>query len=265
MKQSKVKEMLKNGEAVAVPEINHIFSPNLIEMLGTLGYECVWIDMEHSGLGYERLSELAIAARVTGMDVIVRISKGGYTSVIRPLETGVNGLVLPHCMSREEAREFVRMAKFTPLGLRGIGCGRDSCYGLTGFDNYLKQANEETLLVVQIEDKEAVDEVDGIAAVEGIDVLFIGPVDLSQSYGVPGQIEHPLIREAIKKVAAASKKYGKWWGHPAEPGRRMQEMLNNGAQFLNCTSEMSILLKGFRDVIEHSKREFNSNRGDSKV
>ncbi len=90
--------MLKKGNPVAVPEINHIFSPKIVEILGKLGYECVWIDMEHSVLGYERLAELTMAARISGMDVIVRIAKGGYTSVIKPLEAGANALVLPHCI-----------------------------------------------------------------------------------------------------------------------------------------------------------------------
>lgn len=264
MKRNKVKEMLKKGEAVAVPEVNHIFSPQLIEILGLLGYKCVWIDMEHSDLSYERLSELAMAARATGMDVIVRIAKGGYTSIIRPLELGANGLVLPHCISADEARQFVRMAKFTPLGLRGIGAGRDSNYGLVDLNGYLRDANEETLLIAQIEDKKAVDNVDSIAAIEEIDVLFIGHVDLSQSYGVVGELDHPLIQKAIEKVAFACKKYKKSWGLPVEPGERMQKILNKGAQFLNITSEMRILLDGFRIAIDNSRKEFSKHRAGEK-
>ena len=144
MKRNETKEILKRGEAVAVPEINRLFSPRLLEVLALSGYECVWIDMEHSDLSYECLSELVMAARSTGIDVIVRIAKGGYTSIIRPLELGVNGLVLPHCRSAEEARQFVQMAKFIPLGLRGIAAGRDSNYGLTDLKDYIKDANKET-------------------------------------------------------------------------------------------------------------------------
>lgn len=258
MKRNIVKEMLKRGEILAVPEVNRLFSPKLIEILALSGYECVWIDMEHSDLSYECLSELAMAARATGIDVIVRIVKGGYTSVIRPLELGVNGLVLPHCMSSDEARQFVQMAKFTPLGLRGIGAGRDSNYGLTDLKDYLKDANKETLLIVQIEDKEGVDNVDSIAAIEEIDVLFIGSVDLSQSYGVVGELDHPLIQKAIEKVALVCKKYKKSWGLPVEPGERMQNILDKGAQFLNITNETGVLLEGFRIAKENFRKQLVS-------
>jgi len=265
VKRNKVKEILKRGEAVAVPEVNRLFSPKLIEILALSGYECVWIDMEHSDLSYECLSELAMAARAMKMDVIVRIAKGGYTSVIRPLELGVNGLVLPHCRSAEEARQFVQMAKFTPLGLRGIGAGRDSNYGLTDLKNYIKDANKETLLIVQIEDKEGVDNVDNIAAVEEIDVLFIGPVDLSQSYRVVGELDHSLIQKAIEKVALVCKKYKKSWGLPVEPTESMQKMLDKGAQFLNITNEASVLLEGFRKAKENSRKEFRKHlKGEEK-
>lgn len=260
MKRNKVKEMLKRGEILAVPEVNRLFSPKLIEILALSGYECVWIDMEHSDLNYECLSELAMAARAMKMDVIVRIAKEGYTSIIRPLELGVNGLVLPHCMSSDETRQFVQMAKFTPLGLRGIGAGRDSNYGLTDLKNYIKDANKETLLIVQIEDKEGVDNIDSIAAVEEIDVLFIGPVDLSQSYGVVGKLNHPLIQKAIEKVAFACKKYKKSWGLPAEPTKSMQKMLDKGAQFLNITNETSVLLEGFRKAKENFRKQLSKHR-----
>src|SRR3972149_8459093 len=188
MKRNNVKEMLKKGKVVLVPEINRIFSPKIIEILGLLKYECVWIDMEHSELGLDQLSDMILAARVADVDVIVRIAKGGYNSVIRPLELGAGGLVLPHCMCADEAREFVRMAKFTPMGLRGMGAGRDSNYGLTRLNDYIRYANKETLLAVMVEDREAIASIDELAAVRGIDVLFIGPADLSQSYGVIGEL-----------------------------------------------------------------------------
>lgn len=258
MKQNKIKEKLKRGKAVMVPEINRIFSPKIVELLGLLKYECVWIDMEHSDLSYGRLSEMILAARVTDMDVIVRIAKGGYNSIIRTLEVGASGLVLPHCMSADEAKEFVRMAKFAPLGLRGIGAGRDSNYGLTTLNDYLKKANKETLLIVQIEDKEAVDEVDAIASVKGIDVLFIGPVDLSQSFGVVGKLDHHLMQQAIKRVSTACRKHGKGWGLPVKPGRDMQEMLKKGARFFNCATETGMILQGFQKVREDCKKYFSS-------
>ena len=246
MKENKVKALLKQGKPVMVPEINQIFSPRIIEILGILGFESVWIDMEHSDLTYDCLSGLCRTVCSKNMDVIVRIARNDYSSVVKLLEMGVNGLVLPHCLGAEDARRFVRMAKFAPLGLRGIGAGADSDYGIADISNFVKAANKETLLAVMIEDKEAIDEADNIAAVEGIDVLFIGPGDLTHSYGILGQTEHPLIRKAMGKVDDVCKKHKKAWGSIAEPGGRIERLLGLGAQFINITSEMSVLTEGFR-------------------
>lgn len=256
MKPSRIKNRLKRGEAVAMPSVDHILSAELVEMIGMLGYSCLWIDMEHSGLGYERLADLLRAARISGMDIIVRIVKGGYSNIIRPLELGANGLVLPHCKSAAEAREFVRMSKFAPLGLRGHGGGHDFCYGQMDLLEYVKQANEETFLIPQIEDKEAIEEIGDIAAVEGVDGLFVGPFDLSQSLGVTGQIEHPLIQNAFAAVAAACKKHGKWWGLPAGPGEALRQALAQGARLIHCTQDMKVLLEGFREALELSRADF---------
>jgi 4-hydroxy-2-oxoheptanedioate aldolase len=256
MKKNKVKEKLKKGLLVPVPEINHIFSPKVVEIIALAGYECVWIDMEHSVLTHERLADMTAAARPAGIDVIVRIAKGGYTSVIKTLEAGATGLVLPHCMSEAEAKDFVRMAKFAPMGLRGMGCGADSGYGSADVFAFIKQANEETLLIAQIEDREAVDDIEGIASVEGIDCLFIGPNDLSQSYGVPGQTDHPLVLDAIERIAGAGRKCGTAWGIRVFSAREAGEMLRRGAQFLNITSDNDNLIQGYRQALEDVKAQF---------
>ena len=164
-------------------------------------------------------------------------------------------------MSAEDAKEFVRMAKFAPLGLRGLGAGIDSQYGMAHIKDYVKQANEETLLVVMIEDQEVVACVDSIAAVEGIDVLFVGPADLSQSYGVTGQVGHPLVLQAMEKVSAACKKHGKTWGSVPEPGGRIEKLLDLGAQFINIVSDIRVLIDGFQAAREKVTQKPGNSRG----
>lgn len=251
MKKSRVLEKLRKGDWVLIPQVGRIPSFKIVEILGMIGFDGVWIDMEHNDLSYETLAQMTLACRATGMDPVVRIAKGGYTSIIRPLEAGAAGLIIPHCMSPEEATRIVRWAKFAPEGLRGVnGAGVDGDYYMMNPSEYVKEANRETFLVVQIEDREAVDCVEEIAAVKGIDVLFLGPADLTQSYGVFPQFDHPLIKTAIDKVAQAALRRGKWWGMPVSSVDHAGEMIEKGARFLSHGAEVIVLTEGFKAIKE---------------
>ena len=148
------KAALLRGEVIPVPEINRVFDPIVIEIIAQAGFTCVWIDMEHSHLNLDGLSNMILAARTVDLDATVRIPHGPYNQVMKTLELGAGGLIWPHCKSADEARQFVRMAKFRPLGLRGMGGGRDSCFGKIERKEFLDQANQHTLLGVMIEDEE---------------------------------------------------------------------------------------------------------------
>lgn len=254
MRVNRILQKLRAGEYVVVATVWTVPHWKIVEMIGLVGFDGVWIEMEHSDFTMEQLSQMALAARATGIEVMVRVCRGSYNDIIRPLEAGATGLLLPHCTGEDDAKEFVRMAKFAPFGWRGIGGSVDSRYGLTPFAEYIKQANEETFLGVMIERKEAIDDIDAIAAIEGIDILFIGPADLSQSYGILGEWNHPLIQESVEKVAEASKRYGKWWGMPCGSQEHAQELLKKGARFFSCISEMDALLSGF----QRAKKQFEN-------
>ena len=259
MRRSRVLEKLRRDEWIIIPQVGQIPSFKIVEMLGMIGFDAVWIDMEHKDFGYDTLAQMTLACRATGMDPVVRIVKDGYTSVIRPLEAGAAGLIIPHCMSPEEAAKIVRWAKFAPEGLRGVdGAGVDGNYIMMDLPQYVKDANRETFLVVQIEDREAVECVEEIAAVKGIDVLFVGPADLSQSYGVFPHFDHPLILTAIDKVAEAATRHGKWWGIPVGSVDHAREMIGKGARFLAHGAEVIVLTEGFRAI----KDRFDALRKD---
>ena len=157
---NETKAALKRGETLMIAEINRIFDPAVVELAAQAGFGCTWIDMEHSHLDLGALASMVLAARTVDIDVVVRIPKGPYNQVIKPLELGAGGLVWPHCKSANEAAAFVEMAKFQPLGKRGCGGGRDSRYGTLDFVEYTTKANAETLLGVMIEDAEGVEDVD---------------------------------------------------------------------------------------------------------
>lgn len=255
------KAALQRGETIAVPEINRVFDPIVVELVAAAGFTCVWIDMEHSHLDLAGLSNMILAARTVDLDVIVRIPHGPYNQVMKTLELGAGGLILPHCKSADEARRFVRMAKFRPLGLRGMGGGRDSQFGRMVRKEYLDLANKHTLLGVMIEDEEGVDAAEAIAAVEGIDLLFIGPGDLRHSYGIEReggeQSDHPRILEAFDRVGEACRTHGKAMGTAVGPGEQMRAVFERGTRWFNCCHDVTALTVGYEGALGATKDILN--------
>jgi 4-hydroxy-2-oxoheptanedioate aldolase len=234
---------------VRVVNINRVSEPWLTEVAGRLGFDVIWFDMEHRAHGYEVVDRLSVACRATDADLMVRIRKTGYTSAQCALEFGANGIMVPHCCSVAEAREWADWTRFPPRGKRGFdNAGADADYALSDTLEFLKERNEETFLAVQIEDREAVKCADGIAAVEGVDLLFVGPGDLSISYGVPMQRQHPLVQRAMDVVANAAAKAGKWWGTVTETPELAQTELDRGARMVTCADDHFLLAHGLRDA-----------------
>jgi 4-hydroxy-2-oxoheptanedioate aldolase len=241
--------VLREKGFVKVVGMNRVTEPWFAELAGKLGFDVIWFDMEHRAHGYELVDRVSLACRATGIDLMVRVRKTGYTSVMRALEFGANGVMVPHCRSAEEARQWVEWTRFPPLGKRGFdGAGADGDYGLTDPLQFLKDQNEETFLVLQIEDRESVECVDEIAAVEGVDLLFVGPADLSISYGVPLQREHALVQRAMDKVANAAAKAGKWWGTVTPTPESAQQELDRGARMVTCADDHFLLVQGLQNA-----------------
>ena len=249
MTKSKLRSKLRAGAFVKVVGINRVTEPWFAEVAGKLGFDVIWFDMEHRAHSYEMIDRMSVACRATGVDLMVRIRKTGYTSAMRALEFGANGIMVPHCCSPQEAQEWVNWTRFPPLGKRGFdGAGADADYALASPLDYLQRQNEETFLALQIEDREAVDCVEEIAAVEGIDLLFVGPADLSISYGVPMQRQHPLMQSAFDRVANAAEKAGKWWGTVTDTPEAAQTELDRGARMVTCADDHFLLVHGLKEA-----------------
>jgi 2-keto-3-deoxy-L-rhamnonate aldolase RhmA len=253
--KSRLRSKLRAGAFVKVVGINRVTEPWLAEVAGKLGFDVIWFDMEHRAHGYEVVDRLSLACRATGADLMVRIRKTGYTSAMRALEFGANGIMVPHVFSVEEAEQWVSWTRFPPRGKRGFdGAGADGNYSLSDPLEYLNERNEETFLAVQIEDREAVDCVERIAAVEGVDLLFVGPADLSISYGVPMQRQHPSIQRALDKVANAAEKAGKWWGTVTDTPAVAQVELNRGARMVTCADDHFLLVHGLQSAYQQFEK-----------
>lgn len=250
MTNSRVLRKLRGHDFVRVAGMNRVAQPWLAEVAGKLGYDVVWFDLEHRSHSPELVAGVSVACRATGMDLMVRVAKTGYGSVIQALEMGANGVMVPHCRSVEEARQWVEWAKFPPLGKRGFdNAGVDCDYGLGDSVVFLEHANMQTFVVLQIEDREAVECIDGIAGVDGVDLLFVGPADLSLSYGIPMQYQHPLLEKAKDKVANATARAGKWWGTVTPTPDAAQKELDRGARMVTCVDDHFLLVQGLQNAL----------------
>jgi 4-hydroxy-2-oxoheptanedioate aldolase len=252
MRPSRIKAKLSRGEPALVTTV-HATDPSFYELVSLMGFDGLWMDLEHHSCSLETAAGLMRAARVGTADMLVRPAKGEFMRMGRILEAGAQGIMYPRCSDAAEAREVVKWAKFAPLGRRGIDSGNaDNPYCLTPLDNYVREANEQTFLVVQLEDPDAVANAREIAEVEGVDVLFFGPGDFSVLSGFPGQFQHPVIEESICKVAAAARAAGKHWGIPVGTPERAKQMLDLGARLLAYGADLIWVKQG----LEETRRRF---------
>lgn len=248
MRTSRIKAKLKQNQPVLLTTL-HYADPSIYEMASLMGFDGLWLDLEHHHHSVETANALLRAARVGTSDVMVRSAKGEFMRIGRILEAGATGIMYPRCDNAAEARELVRWSKFAPQGQRGIDAANpDNPYCMMPLVEYLAAANEQTFVVAQIEDPAALANVDEIAAVPGVDIVFFGPGDFSILAGVPGQFEHPLIKDAQRKVAAACKKHGKHWGMPIFNIEHAQEVLSLGGRFLCHSADILILKNAFEDI-----------------
>jgi 4-hydroxy-2-oxoheptanedioate aldolase len=251
MTESRVLRKLRSGGFVITAGLSRIVEPWMAEVIGRLGYDLIWFDLEHRAFGAQHIDPISLACRATGIDLMVRICKTGYQSPMQALEFGSNGLMIPHITSAAEARQWVDWVRFPPVGKRGFdGSGADCAWMLDDARTYIKHANQEVFLALQIEDPEAVDSIEEIAAVEGFDLLFIGPGDLSISLGVPFEFDHQLVQGAIDRVACAARKHGKWWGMPTGSPEAAQKALDRGARLITAGVDHVFLVNGYRNAFE---------------
>ena len=254
----KIKEKLSQGQLVRVFAAGRILHPNFIQMMGLLGgFEGVWLDHEHTGYTMESFEAANIAARAVGLESFVRIAPTDYATVTRCFEAGAGGVMAAQINSAEQAEQFVRWSKFHPRGLRGLNTGGyDGRFGSLTPKEFCEKANRETFIAIQIETQQAVDEADAIAAIDGVDLLFVGPSDLSQAYGVIGDFMHPDCQAAIDKVATACRHHGKPWGAVTPNPQHADMLYEKGCRMLSPTNDVKLIGAGINAVKQQFGKYF---------
>ena len=232
MKMNRMKEKLRAGEPVYGVSVM-IPSPQIVEMVGAAGFDWVLLDCEHGTLTLESVELMAMAAEACGITAIARPVTRSPEHILQVLDRGVMGVQVPHVNTAEDARQVIAAVKYHPLGQRGLAAGtRAAVYDSHGtLADHVKAANEATLIAIQLEDEAAIRNIDELLKVDGIDVFFVGPSDLSQSMGHPGNPKAPAVAEAInssfRKMVAA----GRTPGTPAV-AENVREVLDKGVRYI---------------------------------
>lgn len=248
---SKVKAKWSRGEPALFIQL-HLTDSAVPELAAMLGFDGIWIDLEHHVHSLQTVQEMMRAAQIgSSPDMMLRPAKGEFMRMGRMLEAGAHGILYPRCDDAAEAAEVVRWSKFAPLGERGFdGGNRDMPYCMTAPEEYLKQANEETFIFTQIESPAAVEQARAIAEVEGIDGLFFGPGDFSILSGVPFRPDSRQINEAIRHIAEAAARTGKRWGAPASSAEHARELISMGATLVCHGADVLLIRDGLRQIQE---------------
>jgi 2-keto-3-deoxy-L-rhamnonate aldolase RhmA len=238
------------GTWVSIPDIA------VVEVLAQAGFDYLLIDGEHAPISPSQLFPLAVAAERRGCPVVYRVQTNSADLIKAALDIGIAGLMVPMVESPEEAAAVISAAKYPPAGRRGMGPWRASNY-FQDFQDYIASANEQTAVIVQIESAAAVEKATQIAAVPGIDALYVGPADLSGSLGVPvGKLEPPLL-EALRRVVAAGQATGRCVGIDAPSNERLETFAGLGFRLFSFGIDASYLSDGGRAAAVFAQRVFS--------
>ncbi len=238
-----IRAALNQGKTVLGTMIAEIRQPAIMQLLSLAGFDFAIIDNEHGPFNIETIADLSRAGRCYGVTPIVRVPDLAYPYLAQSLDVGAQGIMLPRVYSVEQVKEAVQIVKYPPQGMRGCALNR----GHTNFQpgpvlDIMARANQENLTVIQIETKEALEQVDAIAAVPGVDVLFIGPNDLSISLGVAGPPTQDVMVAAIEKVVAACQKHGVTCAIQLADVELCRHWAANGIPMISYSAETGLLI-----------------------
>lgn len=240
-----VKEKIARGEPVYSMTVRLVRSIDIASIAYTAGFDCIYIDMEHSSFPLETAGHICMACTSLGVTPFVRIPSTEPHFIARVLDSGALGIVVPSVQSAEDARAVVRAAKHPPFGDRSVaGSAPQLHFKQLPSEECTRQLDKATMIIAMIESPEGLEAVEEIAAVEGVDILLVGASDLSTSLGIPGQVNHPLVHAAFQRTLAACKTHNKalgvggMGGHP----EMMKELLAQGAQYVSTGNDISFLV-----------------------
>jgi len=244
MRENRIKSALRAGKTVVGVSLTITANPLVVRLLANAGYDWLFIDIEHTLVSPGDLVAVVQMARATGISPIVRIQDTEYHLIANVLDSGADGVIVPRVETREQAERVVSYARFPPLGVRGCGTTATLDYKRIDWREALPWLNEQTLVAIQVESSRSIANLEEILKTPGIDAVFIGPLDLSISLGVPGQLDSPVVKEAMAHVVATCVAQGVPVGTVMLTPDALKPWWEQGMRFLSCGTDTSLLTSG---------------------
>ena len=257
MNENKLKTMIKQDRA-AIGSWITLADAAVVELLGLAGYDFALIDMEHASLDYQTVENMIRAAEMIGITPLVRVGQNQENVILRVMESGAHGVVVPHVVDRASAVQAVQAAKYEPLGIRGISAmTRAARWTTVDFGEHVRTSNEQTMVIPMVEDREGIENIEEILSTEGVDVVMIGPADLARSYGVTSEKNPPIVRDAIEHAAAAARRVGRArLGMPifhSAFNRGYRELVEMGVRFITYSTDASVLVRAWKENLRSAR------------
>ncbi|MGD3108859.1 HpcH/HpaI aldolase family protein [Streptomyces sp. YGL11-2] len=251
LRRNEVRHKLAAGEEVyglfsTVPE------PAVTEMIGCAGYDFTVLDTEHTLVDPQQLENLIRAAETAGLTPFVRVPEADPGAILRALDAGAMGIVVPHVRGRADIDAAVRAARYAPEGMRSLNGGRGPGFGRIEPAEYIRRANAETMLIALIEDAEGVEAIDDILVPGGVDLVLPGPADLSQSYGVPWQLRHPRVQQAVRGIRDACARHAVPFCAMSTTPERRAEWRADGVRAFVLGEDRDLMARALREHLERT-------------
>jgi 2-keto-3-deoxy-L-rhamnonate aldolase RhmA len=246
--ENPLRKMLREGTPVIGTTIT-VASVETAAQAATLGFDFLWIEMEHSPITLESLRNIILATRGLKAVPIVRVPVNELWTAKRVLDQGALGVVFPFCSTPELAKQAAAACKYPPYGRRGSGPGLAS-FRWPAPGGYHDFADQNVMVIIIIEEERAAEQVEAIAATPGVDVIFVGTSDLSFSMGLRGNSGHQRVQDALKRIVAAGKANGKFVGLPVKDSDQIKKYVDWGFQWFQTTTELGLMAKGAQQLLE---------------
>jgi len=249
-------ERMKKGELGLTLMIRHARTVDIALAARTCGFDGLFFDLQHGVISEQEVSQMAVAAMNMGVTPLVRVPEKDYAAALRMLDNGALGIIMPEVTTVEDARNSVAACKYPPVGNRGaFGGWAHFGYRAVPAADARKAINDATLLILMIESKAALDNIEGIAAVPGVDVVHIGTNDLSTDLGHPGEMTHPEVLAAVERVVKACRANGKFAGvgglyGGGDAAKALASVVKLGARFITSASEWSLMLAAGQERVK---------------
>jgi len=244
-KKNSFAERLRKGELL-IGTLISLPSPEITELLSSTGYDWLFIDAEHGAFNPQQAQSMLQAAG--DCPCVIRVPSGDEIWIKKALDIGAAGIIVPQVHTAEQAKLIVKSCKYSPVGTRGVGIGRAHNYGMD-FEKYIKTANQHTAVILQAESRQAINNIEAIAAVKGVDAILIGPYDLSASLGKIGQVTNPVVIRAIDKVARTCKKSGVRLGFFGVNADAVRPYMKKGFTLITTGVDTLFLIKSATETL----------------